>query len=38
MREVSVAPFATGAEEPMTRVEVVLSGRDYDVRPAARAS
>jgi type IV pilus assembly protein PilQ len=34
---VSVAPFATGSEEPMTRVELSLvSAADYDVRPGPR--
>jgi type IV pilus assembly protein PilQ len=37
IREVTVAPFATGAEEPMMRVELALvSAADYDVRPGPR--
>ena len=37
IREVTVAPFATGSEEPMTRVELALvSAADYDVRPGPR--
>jgi len=35
--EMTVAPFATGSEEPMTRVELSLvSATDYDVRPGPR--
>jgi type IV pilus assembly protein PilQ len=35
--QVTVAPFATGSEEPMTRVELSLvSAADYDVRPGPR--
>ncbi len=35
--EMTVAPFATGSEEPMTRVELSLaSAADYDVRPGPR--
>jgi type IV pilus assembly protein PilQ len=37
IREVTVAPFATGADEPMMRVELALvSASDYDVRPGPR--
>jgi type IV pilus assembly protein PilQ len=37
IKEVTVAPFATGAEEPMMRVELALvSAADYDVRPGPR--
>ena len=35
--QVTVAPFATGSEDPMTRVELSLvSAADYDVRPGPR--
>jgi type IV pilus assembly protein PilQ len=35
--ELTVAPFATGSEEAMTRVELSLvSAADYDVRPGPR--
>jgi type IV pilus assembly protein PilQ len=37
LQQVSVAPYATGSEEPMTRVELSLvSAADYDVRPGPR--
>ena len=37
IREVTVAPFASGADEPMLRVELSLaSAADYDVRPGPK--
>jgi type IV pilus assembly protein PilQ len=37
LQELTVAPFATGSEEPMTRVQISLvSAADYDVRPGPR--
>ncbi|HVN36632.1 MAG TPA: type IV pilus secretin PilQ [Myxococcota bacterium] len=37
IREVTVAPFASGSEEPMLRVQLSLvSAADYDVRPGPK--
>jgi type IV pilus assembly protein PilQ len=37
IHQVTVAPFATGADEPMMRVELALvTASDYDVRPGPR--
>ena len=37
IREVTVAPFASGTDEPMLRVELSLaSAADYDVRPGPK--